>query len=135
MNDKPRMLFFPAVASACGPSGGDCACGPDASAAPDRNEVLHQRVAELREHYGDRADIRVVDYTSPQSLDQAIEALNAALQESGTQLTVSHANLPAFLESVAPVVLVGRKVAFSRGVPPLERLRAALEEQLSGTPA
>lgn len=134
MSDKLDVQFFPSIGSACGPGASACACGPSCGpeeVAADPNAVVAERAEQVRQRFGDRVEVRVADYSSPQDVERVISTLNTALERSGAAFTVSQASLPTLLETVAPIVTVGDQVAFSRGLPPLERLQEAIDDALA----
>lgn len=131
MSRNLTVQFLPAVASACGPSSGDCGCGPED--AVDPNDVLQQRVEQLQRHFGDRVDVVIADYSSHDDIEMAIGILNTALERSGSTARVTPENVRGYIENVAPITAINGDVMFSRSVPPYERLREKVDEHLAAS--
>lgn len=140
MNGKTIVSFFPtaAAASCCDSSGTaspcDCGTGEEVARAVEGtlhpNEVLFERLTAVHRTFGERVEVETEHYSSNAGIFAAIDKLNAALLAGGKDFMVSPGNFYTFIATVAPLIVIDGKVAFTRSVPPWERLKQAIERAL-----
>jgi hypothetical protein len=88
------------------------------------------RVDALKQFFGDTLEPQVASYSSNASIYEAIDRLNSALIASGKNFLVSPSNFYTFIGTIAPLVTIDGRIAFTRRVPEWDQLRAAVEEAL-----
>ena len=131
---RVQIRVFPVAASSsgCDPNSGTCDCGTaeDVELIGGRhpNEVLDERLTELRGRLGDLVSVEVANYGSNSAIYAGIDQLNAALIASGKDFMVSPTNFFTFISTLAPVVIVEDQIRFTRSVPDLDSLLSAVEQ-------
>ncbi|MFQ5833327.1 MAG: hypothetical protein ACE5H4_11530 [Candidatus Thorarchaeota archaeon] len=91
---------------------------------------INQMLSEAKETHGDSLCIRVADYDTSESLDDAIEWLNSALRGSGDNTVLDSQSFSMFIGSSAPIITINNRLSFVGTVPTkdllLGRISAAL---------
>lgn len=117
------------TSAGCGPSGcgptdmealGACSCGPPAVG-------LKEMVSQFSQKYGDKAEIKMADYSSDEAVSATLDALNQVLKESNESLRVNRDNVDLVLTQSAPIIAVGGKIVSTRTVPSAGQLAKVIE--------
>ena len=117
------------------PSGENCAdgsCDPSSSpvATPDEITRVKKCLDEVKTALGDSVRIEVMDYEDTSSVDRGMEVVNQALELAGTDPIESPERFMMFVNSSAPLFIIGNKIASTGVVPPsfqiISRVKANL---------
>ncbi len=119
-------------AGGCGPadtgSFGGCGCGAPAVG-------LDEMIAEFSRNHGDRAEIKLADYSSDEAVSETLDALNRVLEKSHEKLKITRDNLEMVLTQSAPIIAVDGKIVSTRNVPSADQLAGVLDGELTDIPA
>lgn len=83
---------------------------------------INQMLSEAKETHGDSLCIRVADYDTPESLNDAIEWLNSALRGSGDNTVLDSQSFSMFIATSAPIITINNRLSFVGTVPTKDSL-------------
>lgn len=122
MKDRINMLIFPALGSSrCGPQAG-CGCGSNnLSSFSQSPREINRRLSDLKyyllEYYEKKISVDFVNYLSKDSILEALEMLNTALRNSGSEFEITLNNFFVFVTSTSPIIIIQDKIAFKGRIP------------------
>jgi len=93
---------------------GGCSCGPPAAG-------LKEMLTQFTREHGERAEVKLAEYSSDKAISETLDALNHVLEESNENLTVTKDNIDLLLTQSAPIIAVGGKIISTRIVPPADK--------------
>lgn len=119
----------------CGPgygSSGDngstgCGCGTSAIG-------LDEMLKQFFEKHGNKANVKLADYSSDKAISNTIDDLNQVLKKSNENLVVTVANLEMVLTQSAPIIAINGKIVSTKIVPSADQMANAIDGDLSALP-
>jgi len=118
--------------SECGPGDvadfGGCSCGPPA-------EGLEEMLSQFSKKHGDKAEVKLAEYSSDKAVSDTLDALNQVLKESNESLRVTRDNLDMVLTQSAPIIAVDGNIVSTRTVPSADQLAGIIEGEPPVAPA
>lgn len=118
--------------SGCGPGDADafsgCSCGTPAIG-------LEEMLTQFSQKYGDKADVKLAEYSSDKAVSDTLDALNHVLKKSNESLMVTRDNLDLVLTQSAPIIAVDGNIVSTRTVPSADQLAGIIEGESTVAPA
>lgn len=116
----------------CGPGCGSgnseilsgCNCGVPAIG-------IDEMLTKFSEKHGNKAEIKLADYSSDNAILKTLDALNLVLKESNEKLVVTPVNMDMVLAQSAPIIAIDGKIVSTRIVPPVDQLAKAIDGDLN----
>ncbi len=136
-SNKRLVQVFPEqekeqVNSGMSAGGGGCACGADAGGASIN---LEEMLAQFLKEYGDKAEIKIADYSTEQAVFEAIESLNTVLETSKESLKATRENLDLIMSQSAPIIAIDGVIVAAKNLPTVEQLAKVITGELDFIPA
>ena len=78
---------------------------------------ISQLLEKAQMKYGENICIRTANYSTKESLSDAIEWLNAALRGSGNNTVLTEASFSSFIGTSAPIITLNNRLSFVGMVP------------------
>ncbi|MCK5150405.1 MAG: hypothetical protein KAQ65_01130 [Candidatus Thorarchaeota archaeon] len=113
----------------------DGSCDPASSPAITLNQssLLRKCLDAVKNALGESVNIEVLNYEDSSSTERGIEILNNALELAGTEPLDSPERFTMFVNSSAPLFVIGNRIAFTGAVPPspqvVSRVKATLRKR------
>ena len=87
---------------------------------------ISQLLEKAQMKYGENICIRTANYSTKDSLSEAIEWLNAALRGSGNNTVLTEASFSSFIGTSAPIITLNNRLSFVGIVPNESQLLARI---------
>ncbi len=113
-----------ACGASCGDSYSEISCGIPATG-------LDTMLDQFSKKHGERAEVRLADYSSEAAVSTTLISLNKVIKSSNMDLTVTPDNLGIVLSQSAPIIAIDGYIVSTQIVPSVDQLTNAVDGDLS----